>query len=297
MTENKMYSDRIKNIAAFRGCKFACVYCEDSFQRLIKMNKKCPDCSIFNPHSHMEVLQRTPPKTKPGEFLTVGLSGDVAFCSHDDLVKISSYCAGWSDRTFLFQSKNPAVFLEHYWSDNVIIGTTIETNRTVRIWGEGSIVGTHNDNYSQISKAPSPYLRTEAMVQLSCKKAVTIEPILDFDMSEILYWMKRIAPVFVYIGYCNDGKQGKRLKLPEPSLAKTLGLINALEIAGIDVRRKTLRPAWYETELYEPCLQCGTLRLRQTRDSDSLFCTLKCKNEYKEHEQGCSVCCEGGEEE
>jgi uncharacterized Fe-S cluster-containing radical SAM superfamily protein len=247
MSENLMYADRVKNIPVMRFCAWDCCYC--AFQKFQKISK-CQECRDGVNHSHLEVLQRTPPKTKPGEFLTVGLSGDVSFMTKGDFLEVIDYCRKWQNRTFLIQSKNPDYFVEfednHNIPDNVIVGTTIETNRTVRIWGEGAIVNPHNDNYSQISKAPAPYLRTQAMVQLTCKKAVTIEPVLDFDISEMVYWMKRIAPEFVYVGYANDRHEGKKLKLPEPSLEKTMELIQILRDAGIEVREKTLRLAWWE---------------------------------------------------
>jgi hypothetical protein len=84
------------------------------------------------------------------------------------------------------------------------------------------------------------------MIQLSWKKAVTIEPILDFDLVEFRNWITDIAPVFCYIGYANDHKAGMKLKLPEPSVEKTMQLINELKRAGIEVREKSLRPAWWE---------------------------------------------------
>ena len=293
MTESKMYSQRVKNIPVMRYCGFNCVYC--AFQKFQKISK-CLDCRENNIHSHLEVLQRTPPKTKEGEFITVGLSGDVSFMHISDFIQVVGYCRKWSDRTFLIQSKDPSYFVAFEengftFPDNVILGTTIETNRIYLSYPDCTI-----NRYFEISKAPLTYRRWLAMLELTCRKAVTIEPILDFGLDVMVKWIKDIAPEFVYIGFCNDGKQGKRLKLPEPSLDKTLGLINALEIAGIDVRRKTLRPAWYEIESFEPCLQCGTLRPRQETDADSMFCTQKCKREYEEYEKT-SLFCPGCEEE
>lgn len=237
MTTNKMYSERVGNIPVMRYCKFKCVYC--GFQKFLGISN-CQDCRDNKNHSHLEVLQRTPPKTKPGQFLTIGLSGDVSFCSHDDLVQISSYCAGWPGRTFLIQSKNPAVFLEHYWPDNVILGTTIETN--ILAWSSDNGL----ESYDNISKAPIPEKRYEAMKTIRNRKAITIEPILSFDSENFIQWIEDIGPEFVYIGYANDKHEGKKLKLPEPSLEKTMRLIAELRGAGIEVRTKTLRKAWYE---------------------------------------------------
>lgn len=254
MTENKMYPQRVKNIPVMRYCGFGCVYC--AFQKFQKISS-CQKCRAGENHSHLEVLQRTPPKTKDGEFLTVGLSGDVSFMPLDDFAQVLNYCWIWSDRTFLIQSKTPAYFVQAIeeltdkcWKgslipDNVILGATMETNR-------GYIVVNPRHpkeircNYQDFSHATFPQKRYEAMLKLTCNKEVTIEPIMDFDLEVMAKWIKDIAPEFVYIGYCNDGKQGKRLKLPEPPLAKTLELIARLREAGIDVREKTIRKSWWE---------------------------------------------------
>lgn len=243
-TENKMYSERPKcgNIAVMRYCNFRCSYC--GFQKFQKISK-CQDCRDNKNHSHLEVLSRTPPKTKPGEFLTVGLSGDVSFMEPEDFQQVINYCLKWSDRKFLIQSKSPEFFLQFgdIIPDNVIIGTTIESNENHwynTAWGNYL-------PYSKISKAPHPDKRAEAMVMiLNCRKSVTIEPILDFDLIYFRDWIKAISPEFVYIGYANDKHEGKKLKLPEPPLEKTMRLINELRQAGVEVREKTLRKAWFE---------------------------------------------------
>lgn len=236
-----MYSERKENIPVMRYCAFNCVYC--GFQKFQKISN-CPKCRVGVNHSHLEVLQRTPPKTKPGEFLTVGLSGDVSFMSPEDFWQVIEYCRKWSDRTFFIQSKDPECFLSYRSKIsqvlipyNVILGATIETNRSLI------------KNIAMeplISNAPFPEQRYEAMLKLYCKKAVTIEPILDFDIEILSQWIQKIAPEFVYIGYANDKHEGKKLKLPEPSLEKTMQLIAELRNAGIEVREKTLRPAWWE---------------------------------------------------
>lgn len=294
MTENRMYSQRTHNTPVFRGCSFSCVYC--SFKRLVQMNKKCPDCAEFKPHSHMEVLSRKPPKTNTitKDFITVGLAGDVSFMNVNGFCDVLDYCSKWGDRTFLIQSKNPEYFLQfaHRITSNIIIGTTIETNRE-QIWKpQFEPMRARHVHYNELSKAPLPEKRYEAMLKLTCRKAVTIEPVLFHDTDILVKWIKDINPELCWVGYDNHNH-----KLPELPLEKTLALIDALEVAGIDVRRKTLRPAWFEVESYEHCLQCGTLRPRQITDDDSMFCTSKCKREYEEHEKHCSVCCEGGDNE
>jgi hypothetical protein len=246
MTENKMYVDRVRNVPVMRYCNFNCVYC--SFKKFLKLSK-CQDCKDNKNHTHLEVLQRIPPKTNRGQFLTVGLSGDVSFMNQNEFAVVLGYCHDWNSRTFLIQSKNPEYFLQfsHMIPQNVIIGTTIETNR--------SKFDCHTDtdfkkyvyrDYSEISQAPYPIDRYTPMLNIKSRKAVTVEPILDFDLDIFVQRIKEIAPEFVYIGYANDHKAGIKLKLPEPTIEKTMQLINELKRDGIDVREKTLRKAYYE---------------------------------------------------
>jgi len=226
----RMYSERRGNISVFRGCGFSCSYC--AFRTSLRRSP-CEKCRTFEPHAHMEVLDRTPPRTKPGEFITVGLTGDISFMDVADFWKVIEYCRKWKDRTFLIQSKKPCYFLRYLEfatplriPDNVIIGTTIETNRTTDI----------------ISKAPEPALRGYAMKFLDCRKEITIEPIMDFDMETMVQWMQVLAPEFIYIGYNSNNN----IHLPEPSLSKTTELIQKLRDEGIEIREKLMRKAWWE---------------------------------------------------
>ena len=126
---------------------------------------------------------------------------------------------------FFFLTKNPGRYLEFMdlFSDNVILGATIETNR----------------DYG-LSMAPKPRERYEAMLRLEWEaKVVVVEPILDFD-GEFIDWIYEISPRMVYVGYDNYGN-----KLPEPKLAKTRILLEALN-SLTDLRVKTIRKAWYE---------------------------------------------------
>jgi hypothetical protein len=70
------------------------------------------------------------------------------------------------DRTFLIQSKNPSIFNDYRFPGNVLLGTTIETNR--------------DDLYEGISSAPLPSQRYQTMLKLKHpRKIVTVEPVLD----------------------------------------------------------------------------------------------------------------------
>jgi len=134
--------------------------------------------------------------------------------------------------TFLFLTKNPwryFDFLEEF-PPNALFGVTIETNRS-------GIV-------QQLSRAPAPLDRFYAMNSLRAyerRTFVAVEPVLDFHPKRFSSWLEVISPEFVVIGYDNH-----RHKLPEPTLEKTLELIESLESAGLEVLKKTLRPAWWE---------------------------------------------------
>ena len=132
---------------------------------------------------------------------------------------------------FLFLTKNPARYYEFlkYFPENVVLGATIETNR--------------DDLYTEcrISRAPLPSKRYMAMRDLEWDlKFISIEPILEFDLDEMVKWVEDIDPVLTFVGYDNWNN-----KLPEPRYYDTLELIDKLEYITI-VIRKTIRRAWYE---------------------------------------------------
>jgi len=122
---------------------------------------------------------------------------------------------------FLFLTKNPKRYCEFLglYPENIVFGTTIETNRDYKV-----------------TKAPPTAERYNHMVGLPVKKKfVSIEPIMDFDLETMVQWIKDITPAVVYVGYDNYGNI-----LPEPCLAKTKQLINQLGRLT-RVRTKTLR--------------------------------------------------------
>ena len=126
------------------------------------------------------------------------------------------------DNTYLFQTKNPSRFY-HFLGEyppKRILGTTIESNR--------------EDALAKISKAPSPLIRATAMSMLPAKKEVTIEPIIDFDLGEMIILIGLAKPDFVAIGADSRGHG-----LPEPSEQKIRDLMNVLVCKGIDVKPKS----------------------------------------------------------
>ena len=112
---------------------------------------------------------------------------------------------------YLFQSKNPARFIDYgeAYPHDVLLGTTIETNRDI-----------------VESKAPSVPQRAHALNELSnCgfSTMVTIEPIFDFDLDELLDLIVYASPEWVNIGADSKGHG-----LPEPSVEKIHSLIEHL---------------------------------------------------------------------
>lgn len=117
------------------------------------------------------------------------------------------------DNDYLFQTKNPERMKEFapYLPEKSILCTTIETNRI----------------YPQMGNTTDPYQRSLAMeehTKAGFKTQITIEPIMDFDMEEMVWLIEQANPNQV-----NIGADSKRNNLPEPSKEKVLELIRELE--------------------------------------------------------------------
>ncbi len=164
------------------------------------------------------------------DFVFLQDMNDISFCPLVSLYPIFSRIEG-SSAKFLTLTKNPRYFLDgKKWfltPLNVIIGATIETNRSIP---------------ENISKAPQPSERLHAMFELQQytyhKLFISIEPIMDFDLDEFAKRIILIKPWAVAVGYDNYNNH-----LIEPSMSKTEELIKKLEANGITVYRKTIREA------------------------------------------------------
>ena len=154
---------------------------------------------------------------------------------------------------FLLMTKNPGRYgilagLEKIPS-NAVLGVTVETNRCrFRVNGQEL-------SYFDISQACPPKTRLLSMETLWFGRLISkgfvrahfisIEPIMDFNLEgpeprdNFAEYIIGLQPWAVAVGYDNYDNH-----LPEPSLAKTMQLIECLEKAGIAVFRKTLREAW-----------------------------------------------------
>jgi hypothetical protein len=100
--------------------------------------------------------------------------------------------------------------------------TTIETNRI----------------YPEMGKTPEPVMRAIQMNQFyNWPTFVTIEPIMDFDLDEMVKLIKLCHPNQVNIG-ADSGNNN----LPEPSKEKLLALIDELKkFTVIDQKRNLTR--------------------------------------------------------
>ncbi len=236
VVERRMYKEAKKTWNPVVGCLHDCSYCKPSFQAQVKrvgVVFGCKDCMEYKPHFHPERLQNLEkklPKTRGDEFIFLCDTGDWCFAKPEWRRQILEAVKKLKDRTFLIQSKNPAVFKEDSFPENVILGITLETNR--------------DELCQAVSKAPPPSKRYKDFSAVNHpRKIVTVEPIMDFDLEILADWITEISPLCTYIGY----NSRKKPKLPEPPLIKTISLIETLEKRNIPVRRKLLRKAWNET--------------------------------------------------
>lgn len=167
---------------------------------------KCPyDCSYCYmkrfPQGELRFDEKEL-KTKLGEgnFIFVGSSTDMFSDEILDkwIEKTLEHCNNYPKNTYLFQTKNPVMF--HKWKNdlptNSILGTTIETDRDTP------------------SKAPKVAERIAWMSDKDLwlkRKMITIEPIMDFDVLNLIWMIKEVRPEFVSIG---ADSQGHNLKEP-----------------------------------------------------------------------------------
>jgi len=138
---------------------------------------------------------------------------------------------------FVFFTKNPQGYIDYFGSikgpyhlmdDRFRFGVTVETNLHYAPEVQGN--------------APSQSARMFTIMEgkyVFNLNYLSIEPIMDFDREEFAHWIILLNPEVVYIGYDSKGKH-----LPEPPLAKTLGLISDLTKADIKVELKLLRERW-----------------------------------------------------
>lgn len=136
------------------------------------------------------------------------------------IANILSHCRLYPGNKYVFQTKNPERAI-HFLNAglNFMLGTTIESNRS----------------YPELSASPSPLTRAVGLLRFHnfCDTFVTIEPIMDFDVSILVDWLKQLQPTFI-----NIGADSKGCNLPEPPPEKVKEFIIKLGEAGIVIRKK-----------------------------------------------------------
>jgi len=227
---SRMFDVVTKTWNPVKGCYHNCIYCYARIlaETRLKETEKYKDG--FKPAFFPKELSR---RFGPRDVVFVVDMGDL-FGSWvpSDWIRAVIEATKKSEATFLYLTKNPRRYHEflHLFPENSILGATIESN-----WDHG------------ISNAPPPTERFRAMRELEWRKFISIEPVLDFDLDEMVGWMKEIRPEFVYIGYDNWRKVPRYL---EPPLSRVRMLIERLrEIT--EVRVKTLRGRGIEPWLEE----------------------------------------------
>ncbi len=132
------------------------------------------------------------------------------------------------DNFYIIQTKNPRRLLnwiQYFKEPNLIVGTTIETDRFVDL--------------EKLSRAPHPMDRASAMLDIRLHgKArstfITIEPIMDFYLDDLVRLIETAWPSWV-----NIGADSKNNGLKEPTWEQVQDLIGAMNLIGVEVREKS----------------------------------------------------------
>jgi DNA repair photolyase len=213
------------------GCNHECVYCWARRLAETKLRHLERYKNGFAPRFNEEELRRSfKPKTlvfvaDMGDIFSPGVEGEW-------VLRVLRHMAGFPKTTFLLLTKNPRRYFDFLdeMPGNAILGATIETDDDELYRRAG------------ISKAPPPSERLRAMKELPWeRKLVSVEPVLAFS-HRFADRIAEVKPSLVYVGYDNYGN-----RLPEPYLYEVKLLMIRLRSKLIDVRGKTLRPAWNET--------------------------------------------------
>jgi len=202
ISRGNMYSFVTHTWNAIKGeCPHDCTYCY--MKRWGKQNPVRLDQSEFTTD------------LGEGNFIFVGSSCDMFANDIPDMWILTTmhHLLSYKKNKYLLQSKNPRriePFLLPKNAKNFVVCTTIETNR----W------------YPMIMKnAPAIEQRVMGMEKLGeFEKYITIEPIMDFDLEPMVELIKRCEPEQVNIGADSGGNN-----LPEPSMEKTMSLIEELK--------------------------------------------------------------------
>jgi len=191
----------------FTGCRFGCSYCNarKSAETRFKHIPRYRDG--FMPTFNEKLLSR---RFKPDEFIFVAYMGDIFWALRPWVKQILARIKQFPEVSFLIISKAPEVLWQ--WKLeiplNVYLGTTIESNR----------------DYG-LSKAPPPVERFRQLAGYPHNhKFLAVEPVMDFDLAEMVNWVKLLQPDIVEVGADNYGNC-----LPEPGWLKVQALLSQIK--------------------------------------------------------------------
>lgn len=212
-----MYDDVVTWNPLGGNCPHQCAYCStNSLKRFpVIKYKYSGELRLF---SNLHKLPK-----KPAMIFVVAQNDLFAEAVPDSFIlRVLSECQINTQHRYFFQTKNPRRYLD--FKANIptgsILCTTLETNR----W------------YSEIMQnSPTPLERAWAMSRTyGFEKHVTVEPIMEFDMAEMISMINHCNPARVNIGADSKGNN-----LPEPPKEKILALIDALRSLDIEVKLKS----------------------------------------------------------
>ena len=206
---SRMFKSITRTWNCYVGCYWDCQYCNAKKAAETRWKHVDRYKDGFKPHMVEKELTKT---FKEGEFIFIAYMGDICFASLDEVRDIMARVRHFPKTRFLTCTKNPAMY--NAWPrplpDNLVIMTTLETNR---------------DN--KYSKAPIPFFRCQNFLAVDHPhKAVSIEPIMDFDLYPLIHWIKSINAEFIEVGADNYHNG-----LPEPSPEKLRQLL--LHLRGV----------------------------------------------------------------
>jgi hypothetical protein len=158
-------------------------------------------------------------------FIFVGSSNDMFAdgVQRDWVERTLNHCR-IQPNSYLFQSKNTYNFTKYFdvMPEKTVLCTTIETNRYYK-----DIMG----------NCKSPQDRACGFRSITkYKKLVTCEPLMDFDLEQIVELIKMCGAEQVNLG-CDSGNN----HLPEPSAEKILQLIEELQKFTVIHKKNNLK--------------------------------------------------------
>jgi len=216
---NKMFKSVYQTWNVQTGCEYGCSYCHAKTiaERQKKLNPTGKYKNGFAPSFWEPDMEKT---FSPGKLIFVSFMGDLfgPWVPDEIIQRIIDKIRSHPDTDFLLLTKNPARYHSFSFPPNIYLGTTTETTN-------GHLIE---------SKAPQPLARLLELSKIEHpKKFISIEPIMNFDLTTMKAWIRQIMPAIVEVGadnYHND--------LNEPPFWKVELLIAYVRSLGITVNEK-----------------------------------------------------------